>query len=86
MNVDLYFAKSDEKNIELIFEDCTVVNYEMPQEIYQMNTNNLNISHFTITKVLVTEMDNQLCIKIFTFDNDNEFLKILCQNVRVKRL
>lgn len=79
--VDYYFAESDAEIIELIFENCTAVDYKIPQEIYKRNEGMLNISHFTIVNTSVTEIDNHLCIKIFTADYDREFLKILCQDV-----
>lgn len=82
VTVDYYFTESDVEIVELIFENCTMVDYEIPQEIYNMNNGILNISHFTIVKTSVAEIDNQVCIKIFTADYNCEFLKILCQNVR----
>lgn len=82
VTVDYYFTESDVEIIELIFENCTTVNYEIPQESYKMNDGILNASHFTIVKTSVAEMDNQVCIKIFTADDDREFLKILCQDVQ----
>lgn len=82
VTVDYYFTESDVEIVELIFENCTMVDYEIPQEIYKMNDDILNASHFTIVKTSVAEMDNQVCIKIFTADYDREFLKILCQDVR----
>lgn len=82
LTVDYYFTESAAEIIELIFENCTMVDYEIPQEIYNMNNCILNISHFTIVKTSVAEIDNQVCVKIFTTDDDREFLRILCQDVQ----
>lgn len=84
MLVDYYFTEKGEEHIELTFEDCTKVNYEIPPEIHKMNTGILNFSHFTIIKTVVTESDNQVWIKIFTIGSETEFLNILCKNVKFK--
>lgn len=86
LHVDYYFTEDSEEHIRLTFKNCTEVKYEIPQKLYEMNNNSLNVSHFTITKIVVTGINNQLCIKIFTVDNESEFLKVLCENVSFERL
>lgn len=84
--VDYFFTEEDEEHIQLIFEKCTKVDYEIPQDIYTMNNDELNVSHFTITKILVNVIGDQVCIKIFTFNNESEFLKVICKNVKFERI
>lgn len=79
--LDYYFTEETEEHIKLTFENCTEVSFEIPQELYEMNNNVLNFSHFTITKITTVELDSQVCIRIFTVNNETEFLKILCGNV-----
>lgn len=86
LHIDYYFTEDSEEQIKLTFKNCTEVKYEIPQKLYEMNNNSLNVSHFTITKIVVTGINNQLGIKIFTVDNETELLKILCEDVSFERL
>lgn len=79
--VDYYFTEKEEEHVVFLFKNCTVVNYKIEKEIYELNNYELNFSQFTITKVIVEEIDDQICIKIFTVNDENEFLRIVCQDV-----
>lgn len=79
--VDYYFTEKGEEQITINFENCTTISYDMPKEIYEINDYQLNFSQFTISKVEVEGIDSQICIKLFTVSDENELLKIICQNV-----
>lgn len=82
--MDYYFTDFQKEYVTLIFKNCTKVKYSITQKTYEMNDDELNFSHFTITKTEVTKIDNQICIKIFTTNEELEFLKILCTDVVFK--
>ncbi|HHQ1154169.1 TPA: hypothetical protein ACSK98_002905, partial [Listeria innocua] len=69
------------EQIVLLFKNCTVVDYSLDEDMYKLNNYKLNYSQFTITKVIVEEIDNQICVKVFTVSNENVFLKIICHDV-----
>lgn len=79
--VDYFFTEKEEEHLLLLFRNCTDLNYSMSKKTYELNDYELNVSQFTLTKVLVEELDKQICIKLFTIDDENEFLKIVCQDV-----
>lgn len=79
--VDYYYTEKEEEHIILLFKNCTVVNYALEKEIYKLNNYELNFSQFTITKVIIEEVEDQICIKIFTVNDENEFLRIVCQDI-----
>lgn len=84
ITVDYYFTEKQEEHIKILFKNCTAINYEIEKKIYESNDWKLNESHFTITKVIVSDMNEQIEIKLFTIHEDKEFLKIRCQDVTFK--
>ncbi len=79
--VDYYFTEKEQEHIALLFKKCTAVNYSLKRDVYELNHFKLNYSQFTITKVKVEQIKNQIVIKIFTVNDENEFLQIICQDV-----
>lgn len=79
--IDYYNTEENEEQIVLLFKNCTVVDYSLDEDMYKLNNYKLNYSQFTITKVIVEEIDNQICVKVFTVSNENVFLKIICHDV-----
>lgn len=79
--IDYYNTEENEEQIVLLFKNCTFVDYSLDEDMYKLNNYKLNYSQFTITKVIVEEIDNQICVKVFTVSNENVFLKIICHDV-----
>ncbi|MBC2074818.1 hypothetical protein [Listeria marthii] len=81
ITIDYYYTEEEEEQIVLLFKNCTVVDYSLDNDMYKINNYELNYSQFTITKVIIEEVDKQICAKIFTVSNENVFLKIICQDI-----
>ncbi|EEO4444847.1 hypothetical protein G6I72_001252, partial [Listeria monocytogenes] len=79
ITIDYYNTEENEEQIVLLFKNCTVVDYRLDEDMYKINNYKLNYSQFTITKVVVEEIDYQICAKLYTVSNENVFLKIICQ-------
>ncbi|MGG5341229.1 hypothetical protein [Enterococcus sp. AZ192] len=79
LKIEVTHFFDEDKLISIKFNNCYKFDYELSKDIYILNDNQLNFSHFTITKILIDEG-----INIFTINDDEPLIKIMCQTVELE--